>query len=471
VIESHAAHWPGRDALCFGPFHLYPQQRRLERDGMELPIGGRALDILIRLVEGSGAIVSKQDLYAAAWPGMVVEDGALRFHIASLRKTLDKGRGQGSFLTTVAGRGYSLAVAVKAPARPAVRSGGHPLPPRPRPMVGRETALAGARDALVSRGLLTLVGPAGIGKTMLAIHLAHDLAGYFAGEIAFLDLSCVTREAMALPALIMDAIAGRAPDDRRQLLILDGCEHVIEILAPLAEDLLANHPGLTLLATSREALRIEGEAVYRLFPLPCPPLGKVLTLEDALGWPAARLLAERLHALSVTGRPETPDVPFLVDICHRLDGIPLALELAAGCAQSCGLEETARLLEGHVRLLWTGRRTAPPRHQTLQAALDWSHNLLPPGERMLLRRLSVFAGGFSAQAACHIASGPGQPDDAVIQDLSELVAKSLVSLHDGQGGAPYRLLDTTRLYARRKLMESGEEESVLARHRASRSLG
>ena len=252
--------------------------------------------------------------------------------------------------------------------------------------------------------------------------------------------------------------------NRRTLLILDSCEHVIEQVALVAERLFQGGPQTYILATSREALRADGERMPTLPPLNCPPSDSELTAEQVLSFPAAQLLVERVVA---SGYPLTLDgmqSPLVAEICRALDGIPLAIELAAGSVSAFGLRETAARLNSGIELLWQGRRTAPSRHQTLSATLDWSYHLLSDGERTVLRRLSAFAGHFFLEAARRVASGAHANEDQVVTALAGLLAKSLVAIDASGPATTYRLLDTTRIYALGRLIDSGDAELTSLRH-------
>jgi predicted ATPase len=248
------------------------------------------------------------------------------------------------------------------------------------------------------------------------------------------------------------------------LLILDSCEHVIETAAALAERIFQDAPRVHVLATSRESLRVEGEHVHRLLPLGSPPDDAGLTAAQALGFPAVQLFVERAIASGRRFELNDADAPVVAEICRRLDGIALAIQLAAGRADAYGIQETLLLLNDRFKLLWEGRRTALPRHQTLSATLDWSYNLLSERERLVLRRLSVFAGIFTLEAACSVAADADVDETQVVTALVSLVAKSLVTVSAGDTATRYRLLDTTRAYAAGKLAEIGEVDAIKRRH-------
>ena len=472
---------PRAGELCFGPFRLIPHERRLERNGVPVPLGGRALDILVALVERHGRVVGKAELSRIVWPDMIVEEGSLRFHIVSLRKALGESAQQGRYLTTVAGRGYCFTgmtlpePAGTTPVQGSSKPGLPGLPFHPHRIIGMAEMAADAAAELTARRFLTLVGPPGIGKTTLAIQLGHQLENLFPDGVAFLELGGVSS-----PNLLLNAVAGaigRTPPtdhalenllpmlrDRRMLLIFDTCEHLIDAVADLTEQLFQRLPALSILTTSRESLRVEGEHVYRLYPLPCPPENPAPSAAEARAYPAVELFVDKLQAGQIGFQLTDKDAPALAEICRRLDGIPLALELAAGRVPAYGIRQTARLLEGHLRLLWQGRRTAPPRQQTLSAALDWSYDLLPAAERIVLRRISVFVGAFTLDAAIAVASTTEQDTDTVMQALANLVAKSLLILEERPCRTRYRLLETTRVYALAKLLASEEAPQVVRRH-------
>ena len=240
--------------------------------------------------------------------------------------------------------------------------------------------------------------------------------------------------------------------DRRLLLVLDGCEHVIDVVAALAENIHQRAPNVSILATSRESLLVQGEQIFELVPLQAPPQGAGLSVSEALSYPAVRLFMERATAAGHRADLTDDDADVLAEICGKLDGIALAIELAAVRVGVHGLREVAALLDGRLKLEWRGRRTAPPRHQTLGATLDWSYGLIDESERTALRRLAIFAGPFTLQGALAVAGDERAPADQVVDALGQLVAKSLVSARPDGASTRYRLLDTTKAYAMQKLV-------------------
>jgi len=466
-------------AISFGPFRLFPKSRLLEKDGAHLHVGGRALDILIFLAERPGEVVDKRELVKRVWADVNVDDGSLRFHIAALRKALGDTGKSARYVVNVPGRGYcfvaSLAQVTPALPAPAIDV---PLPSSlPAPLarvIGRDDVIEKISTGLASHRFVTVVGPGGIGKTAVAVTVGHRRLAHFDGRVFFVDFGPVRKPELAaitiastlglsinaedpIPALLTHLQA------RPTLLILDSCEHLLESLAPLVERLVREAPRLHVLATSRESFRGEGERIFRLFPLDCPPRRDDLAVAEILAYPAAQLFVERIAQSSGPFQLSAEEAPLVADICRRLDGIALAIELAAGRVNAYGIAGTASLLDSRFSLQWRGRRTAIPRHQTLSAALDWSYDLLPASESAILRRLSVFAGPFTPEAAAAVASGDGLSAAATMEAIDNLVTKSLIA-PSGARTLRYRLLDTTRTYALGKLNEAGEAKRIAQRH-------
>jgi predicted ATPase len=461
---------------CFGPFRLRATERVLEKDGTPLRIGSRALDILITLLEHAPEVVSKRDLMRRVWGQLVVDEVSLRVHIAALRERLADGDSSVGYIKNMPSRGYCFAgVVTWAAATPReTPRAAQQLPREPLLMVGRDKVVRDLTAQLTKQRFVSIVGAGGIGKTTIALSLAHRMLSEFQGAVHFLDLAPV-EDARLLASLLASQV-GLAADsqqplpviltflrEQRMLLVFDSCEHVIESIAALAEKIFRDAPRVHILVTSREALRAEGEQVHHLGPLECPPsYAESLTAAQALGFPAVQLfvnqVANSVHAFELTDA----DAPIVAEICRRLDGIALAVELAAARVGVHGVQGTASLLDKQFRLLWHGRRTALPRHQTLSATLDWSYNLLSETEQVVLRRLAVFVGSFSLQAALDVvAEGLGPAE--LTETLTLLVDKSLLT-SDLTTAIRFRLLDTTRAYAWQKLTESGEELRILRRH-------
>jgi predicted ATPase/DNA-binding winged helix-turn-helix (wHTH) protein len=464
--------------FVFGPFQLLAVERRLLREGRSVAVGGRALDVLIALVRRRGEVVSNEALTATVWPGLFVDETSLRVQISRLRKALDDGVGDQRFITNVAGRGYCFVAPVSTPEAPATpvvasRSSARRGLGTLARIIGREAVIAELADLLPQQRLMTILGPGGIGKTTVARAVAARLAEHEYDQTLFVDLAPIED-----PALIGGALASalglivRAQDpvgdiaeaigERRVLIVLDSCEHLIDAAASLAEILLETVPNLDLLATSREALRIGGEWVHNLPPLTTPPAGTATTAAEALTYPAVQMFVDRASAALGGYVLSDADAPRVVEICRRLDGIALAIELATGRLDALGVAQLAEALEDCFEVLTRGRRTALPRHQTLRAALDWSYRILPPAEQRTWRAVSVFNGWFTLASALAVAAEAGEP--APTDRLANLVAKSLISTDLSGGEVRYRLLDISRAYAREKLAEAGEAEALRRRH-------
>jgi predicted ATPase/DNA-binding winged helix-turn-helix (wHTH) protein len=471
------------DFLAFGPFRLFVRERRLERDGHDVKVGSRALDILLVLVDRAGEVVSNEALTARVWPDTAVEESGLRVHIAALRKALGDRQEGARYVTNVPGRGYCFVARISR-SNPSTRSAPTPrglegrrnsLPARLERIVGREEPILEIIEQLKANRFVTVVGPGGMGKTTVAVAVVHELLPDFGGDVCFVSLASLT-DAEQLPTSVASALGlvlhsdDATPSlvaflhDRRVLLVLDSCEHVMGAVAPLAERIFGNAAAVHILATSREALRVEGERVSRMLPLESPTSSEGVTAAEAMTFPAVQLFVERAMAGGASFALTDGNAPVIASICRRLDGIPLAIELAAGSVEAYGLEGTASLLENRFKLLWHGRRTGLPRHQTLRSMLDWSYNLLSDVERIVLRRLSIFIGPFSLDAVAAVAGGAEVDGDHAIDILGSLVAKSLVSLDVDDRVVRYRLLDTTRAYAQVKLDEAKERDATARRH-------
>ena len=478
-MDGDAPH-PG-EFLLFGPFRLIATERVLLKEGQPVVVGGRALDILIALTERAGNVVTRQELIDRVWPGLTVEKANLRVHIANLRKALGDGREGARYISNVPGRGYCFVAAIQRGVSPAALSGASgslkimpKLPARLERMVGRDEIVAALSIELTYQRFLSIVGPGGIGKTTVAVAVAHAVLDEFDGAIFFVDLgmihdaaTVVTTVASALGCLTaaQDPLQGLLAfvADKRLLLVLDSCEHLIEAAAALAERIFSKSPSAYLLTTTREALLVEGEVVHLLSPLQCPRNDIHLTASEALASPAVQLFMERALASGYLSELADADAPIVAKICERLDGMALAIELAASRVSNYSIRGIGELLDDRLALLWRGRRSVP-RHQTLQSTLDWSYDLLTGPEKTVLCRLSVFVGGFTLQAAQTVVDEHDQEPLHVARAIASLVDKSLVSTLPNREQNYFRLLDTTRAYAAVKLLESGEAEIIARRH-------
>lgn len=465
----------------FGSFQLIPTRRLLLDDGKSLPLGSRALDILTVLVEHAGETVSNEQIMARAWPTTTVEEGSLRVHIGALRRTLGDGRAAARFIVNVPGRGYTFVAPVSRGQSPTPLVAPRAAPAvsnLPRPLasiIGRADTIAAATAQLARRRLLTIVGPGGIGKTTVAVAVAEAVTAscpdgvWFVALASLADPSLVAR---AIGASLGVAISGADPlpelaswlRDKQALIVLDNCEHVVDAAAAAAEEILRTTQRISILATSREPLRCAGELVHRLVPLGIPPPHADITADAALGHAAVQLFNERASASDEGYSLADADAPTVCEICRKLDGLPLALELAAVQVEVFGLRGLAEGLNDRFALLTKGRRTAIQRQQTLRATLDWSFDLLPEIERIVLRRLAVFSGDFTMEAAQAVAGDETVSCIEVVEGLANLATKSLITT-DISGDVTYhRLLETTRAYALEKLADRGEAARLRRRH-------
>jgi predicted ATPase/DNA-binding winged helix-turn-helix (wHTH) protein len=469
----------------FGQCQLRPHSGELLVGGVPAHLGRRAFDILMLLIEAHGDLVTKDEILSRVWPKRVVEENTLQVRISSLRRALGKDR---ACLETLSGRGYRFVAdiieggAAEVPSEQGATSSAPTpdarpstnLPASPSPLIGRDAEVALLVELATQHRLVTLTGAGGVGKTRLALEVARHLLPDFADGVWLAELAPLSNA-----DFVSDAVAaalglkfaggsvsperiGKALVSKRLLLVLDNCEHVIDAATRLAEALVRASPAAHLLATSREPLRADGERVLRVRGLDVPAQG-VEDVETVLRHGAVRLFVERAGAADRQFSPERC-VPAMATICRRLDGIPLAIELAAARAAMLGVENLASGLDDRFGLLTCGYRTALPRHRTLRATLDWSYELLADEECVVLRRLAVFAGDFSLGSACAVAADSKIVASDVVDHVASLVAKSLVSVDVGDAVAEYRLLETTRAYALEKLSETGELDSVARRH-------
>jgi len=464
------------EPLRFEHFELRPAERVLCVCGEPVPVGSRAFDVLLALAQRHERLVTKQELLDLVWPGLVVEEHNIATQIGNLRRLLGAGA-----ITTLPGYGYRLTALRTGPAAdeaaaiepapgaassPAARPH-HNLPPARTRFIGRESALADLGRLLPSTRLLTLTGIGGCGKTRLVLHFAQQVAGDFADGVCFVDLAPLqdaTRVAAACAAALGLPEHGETPPlarvlehlaGRRVLLVLDNCEHVLAGVGPLVEALLSGAPSAVLLATSREALGLQGEQIYPVRSLSMPAADDVASVQQsesaAVFVDRARLLRPDFEVTAANARP-------LAEICRRLDGIALALELAAARVPMLSLEEIAARLDDRFRLLTAGPRGLP-RHQTLHAAMMWSHEQLTAAEQRLLRQMAVFVGGWTLQAAADVAQTADEYEALAL--LSALHDKSLLVVTALASGRPrYRMLETVREFALERLHQSGEAEAT-----------
>jgi predicted ATPase/DNA-binding winged helix-turn-helix (wHTH) protein len=469
----------GKRSYSFGSFVLIPQRHLLLHGDVPVRIGGRALDILTALAERPGELLSKRELMARVWPTTVVDESNLKVNIAALRRALgDGGPDDARYIATVTGLGYKLIAPVTPgtsadipPAPAAATTRRHNLPTGTTRVIGRADAIdAIRRDFEVSR-LVTILGPGGIGKTTVALAVAEHAIGAFRDGVWLVDLA-LTKDPNLIPGAIAAAlgVAGNTAGmlamlcaslrERELLLVLDSCEHVIDAAAACAGRILTEAARVKILATSREALQLSGERVRRLPGLGTPPSSEHLNAEEALMFPAIQLFVDRATDRLDTFELSDAEAPAVAEICRRLDGIALAIELAATRIDAFGVGGLQRQLDNRFRLL-VGRRSGPERHRTLTATLAWSYSLLTEDEAALLCAVAVFAGVFDIDGAAVVA---GMPPVETADTLAQLSAKSLLMADLDSDGIAYRLQETTLTYCQDKLRASGNEHAVRQRH-------
>ena len=476
---------PGqRPVYKFGEQEIDLGRRELRAGGVPAILGDRTFDIIQALVESAGELVTKDALMARVWPGAIVDENTLHVHVSAIRKAFGAHRGR---LQTVFGRGYRLlghwtqeldsgsARATEPAPQVQPTSSLTNLPTPISDLIGRATVTQHLRQLLSAHRMVTLTGPGGIGKTVLALEVARTVRSTFEGDVWLVELAPLSDPGLVpsavanvfglkLGAEVMSAEAvAQAVSGKRFILVLDNCEHVIDAAARLAESILRLSRHATILATSREALRVEGEHVYQVAPLEVPQ--RTPQDPDAiLDYSAVRLFLARARASDTGLALDQESLDAIVSICRQLDGIPLAIEFAAARAATLGVQQVASHLGDRFDMLTNGRRTALPKHRTLRATLDWSYELLPQDERAILQQVAVFAGSFSLEAATAVAGGGVVPTSQFVDSIANLVARSLVSLDASEGTTHYRLLETTRVYALEKLTKSGELPLYARRH-------
>jgi len=471
----------------FGHFRLFPERRALLGGDQTLKLGGRAFDVLLALLEHRDRVLSRDALMRIVWPRVVVEEGNLNVQILMLRKLLGY-----PAIATVPGRGYRFAL-------PVTREGGstvaepvdvEPAPPSPTaaadetptnlpvvlsPLYGRDEDLVAVKGLLATQRIVTIAGAAGIGKTRLGQAVASQLRADYADGVWWVELASLSQGALVVPAIAtilgLDSTSTRNPTAavvaylraQRLLLVLDNCEHVLDAVAPFAEALWSGAPGVSVLVTSQEPLKTTAEQVYRLNTLSLPDATEAHLPASVAASGAGALFLARARAVESRFDITSANVAAVYEICRRLDGIPLAIELAAARLPVMGIEGLRAKLSQRFNVLTGGARAVLRRHQTLLAALDWSHSLLTPEEQAVFRRLGVFAGGFTLESAQRVARDDAIDEWDVLEYLGALVDKSLV-IAEGDPLPRYKLLETTRLFALERLGEAGETDATLRAH-------
>jgi predicted ATPase len=466
--------------LRFEHFAIKPNERQLLIGGQPAPLGSRAFDLLVALIERHDRVVTKNELLDLVWPGLVVEESNLAVQVSNLRRLLGA-----SSIATIPGRGYrftaprvdtSLEVDPKAVPTPTrLRTN---LPAMLQPLIGRDDDLAAMGALLADHRLITITGAGGMGKTRLAERVLHERRDAFEHGVTWIELAALTDPTL-LPGTVAGAmgvqtgggdplqglVASLAPLE--MLVAFDNAEHLIGDVALLVKALLDGTSRLRIVVTSQAPLRLTVERIYRLSGLAVPDADD--DPADAMGYGAVGLFVQRARAADRHFVADAHTFPAIRRICARLDGVALALELAAARVSMLGVAGLAASLDERLQLLTQGRRDAPQRQSTLRAALEWSHSLLSPTEAIVFRRLAVFVGSFSLDAARLVAAdpdGPGLNEWQVLEGLGVLVDRSLVAADLGESPR-YRLLESARALALERLATSGEVDVLRARHAAA----
>ncbi len=466
--------------LRFGRFRVDASERALWVDGEPAKLGGRAFDILLALAERRERAVSKNELLDIVWPKLVVEENNLQVHISALRKLFGAG-----VIATIPGRGYRFAAALDDVGEPPPRAIAEPtavpphvptnLPVEPQPLYGRDADVDAARRLVEEHRLVTITGAGGIGKTRVGQAVAHALRDRYADGVWLVELAPLA-DAALLSAGVAQALKIQlrgvrdmrdelvdALQSQRLLLVLDNCEHLIDEVSLLAQALLTRTPQVRLLVTSQEPLKLPAEHLVRLGTLDVP--APDASAPDAIRCGAVRLFVERVQALDPRFAFDERNVTAVIDIVRQLDGLALAIELAAARVPALGVQGVRERLGERLRVLTAGARIALRRYQTLRAALDWSFNLLDADEQAVFRRVGVFSGGCTIEAVQQVAADDRLDEWAVLDVVARLVDKSLV-VADGDDRPRYRMLESARAYALEKLAAAGETDALARRHAA-----
>lgn len=453
--------------LHFGGFTVNVSRHLLFEGDKPIRLGSRAMAILLALLERPGALITKEELVRVAWPETFVEEVNLRVHLAAIRRALRDAADKPAYVANVSGRGYRFIAPVRGAGSPPVANARPPvaLPGNLVQLFGRDEALRTVTDMVTMRRMVSVVGPGGIGKTALATAAAQKLAGRFADGGAYVDLSTPGDGHRVQPELLraLGGSAGDRPPDLHKLLLIDSCDAQIDEAAVAVEAVLRAVPRVHILATSSEPLRVTGEHIYRLAPLDLPESDDI-GLDEAMTHAAVRMLIERIQAGNETLRSSDRDVRNLVAISRELDGLPLAIDMAAARIQVFGLQEVRAQLERGIEFLTDGGRTVAPRHRTMRGLLDRNHDTLIEDERVVLYRLSIFAGAFDLADARAVATCDKIDDRRLIAALGGLVAKSQLATSRSARAVKYRLARPLRAYASERLAGSQDRPRVAERH-------
>ncbi|HEV8464295.1 MAG TPA: winged helix-turn-helix domain-containing protein [Pseudolabrys sp.] len=461
----------------FGHFELQPSERRLLADGLPISVPPRAFDLLVVLAERHGHLVTKEDLLRRVWPGVVVEENALHAQISALRKVLGA-----ATIATISGAGYRFAVDVArsgAEAAPEPSAGTpHNLPRPLTSFVGRERQIGELKELLHQTRLLTLSGAGGCGKSRLALELAGQLLDTFPDGLWLVELAAVANQSL-VPQMVADTLGLKERGSEtlttnivkhigsnQVLLVIDNAEHLLGACGELAEALLRRCEGLSIVVTSRERLGVPGELTYRVPSLSVADPMQRHNGDTLAAYESAQLFVARARLHDARFAITDQSASAVASICSQLDGIPLAIELAAARVRVISVDEVNKRLDQRFRLLTDNSSTALPRQRTLRALIDWSYDLLNSAEKTVFSRAAVFADGFTLDAAEHVLSGGSIDEEDVLDLLTSLTDKSLIQAEYRAGITRFRQLETVRQYSRDRLRESGDEAACRLRHSA-----
>jgi predicted ATPase/DNA-binding winged helix-turn-helix (wHTH) protein len=470
---------PVADKVSFGPFELSVRRRTLVRAGEPVPLSSRAFDVLLALLDACDEPITKEDLIRQVWGRLVVEENNLHVQIAAVRRALGP---EHPFILTIPARGYRFIgdVQWEPEALPASRSAREAppgnLPLQVTPIIGRRRELDDVCEVLGRARLATLVGPGGVGKTRLALAAAPLAPGDYPDGRWLVELGSLADPALAVSALaarlrieeiqdrplIESVVAALRP--RAMLLVVDSCEHVLAAAASLVSELVRHCPYVKLLCTSQSPLGVEGEHVRRIAPFDVEAALEVQSAEEALAQDAVRLFAERAGAGDGRFILNEATLGGVIEICRNLEGIPLAIELAAARVPLLGLEPVRKRIANRLALLGADLRDRPDRHRTLRATIEWSHSLLPEAGQGLLRRLSIFAGGFTLDAAQAVAAGSAIEEWDVVRGVGDLVQRSLLTTGPDLVRPRHRMLEAMREFGLGALSAAGEHQPIARRH-------
>ena len=451
--------------FSFGQFKLLADQQRLLRNDSPVRLGSRALAILSLLLEHAGELVSKQDLMSQVWPDTFVDESNLKVNIAALRKALDENNGEVSHIANVSGRGYRFVAPVSVTESDNTlrcRRKASNLPLSMKQIIGRDETVQQILAQLSHCGFLTIVGSAGVGKTTVATTVAETLLQIYKDGVCFVDFAYL-KDPGSVPHAISTALGLPVTaentseplcahlQNREILLVVDSCEHVPCSAAECLELIQSFCPKVHILATSREPLGAKGERLYRLPPLAVPPTNPELTVDIVRAFPAVELFLKRatetLSDLSV----DDSQASTIGELCRQLDGVPLAIEMAAVRVRLLGFEGLSSVINDHFLQFRQSQRTAPRRHHSLADAYEWSFDSLPENERSAFLRLSTLSESFDLKTAVLAASGGIMNTAEATACIANLVSKSLVERMD-HGASRFRLLHMVRYFASKKLL-------------------